>query len=692
MTRALDIETPLGPGAFILTAFSGSEHMARLSEFRVQLKSKRPDITGEQMLGQNVTVRLELPASMHTARYFNAYITRWSGVTEIVDSMKGQQQTKAYLYEATMHPWLWFLTRQANSRIFQNKKVPEIIRDVFTAHGGLASFEDKTTRTYPRWVYCCQYRETDFNFVSRLMEQEGIYYYVRHDNGKHTLVLADSSAHHTPYPHYDALRFDQEGPADAEVIGSWNAQYDIQPGKYVVDDYNPEKPRTPLVASAQKRREHPYAHYEFYDYPAEFDDAGDGRQIASTRLEELQSQYHTFTGGGHVRGFQPGCVFELQRHPVAAYNTKHLILGASYTGTASGDSSGSGSGFSFSSQIQAIASNQPYRPPRTTPKPLIQGPQTATVVGPSGEEIYTDDKEHMGCVKVQFRWDRYGKADQNSSCWIRVATPWAGNGYGAMVIPRIGQEVVVEFLEGDPDWPIITGSVYNGINKPPYSLPAEKTRWGIKSRSSKGGGASNFNELRFEDKMGAEEVFLRAEKDHNIHVKNDQTAYIEHDRHENVKNESHLTVGKDSFTKYGADVHTEMTGDELTKVGGGVHLKVAQDWQGKIGTRMAVDAGQEIHLKAGMTLVLESGTQISLKVGGNFIDINPGGVFIKGTMVMVNSGGSAGSGSGASPKPPKSDKKVSESSGGTDKPITQKAAALIAARAASTPFCEICNA
>jgi type VI secretion system secreted protein VgrG len=314
---------------------------------------------------------------------------------------------------------------------------------------------------------------------------------------------------------------------------------------------------------------------------------------------------------------------------------------------------------------------------------LIQGPQTATVVGPAGEEIYTDDKEHMGCVKVQFRWDRYGKADQNSSCWIRVATPWAGNGYGAMVIPRIGQEVVVEFLEGDPDWPIITGSVYNGVNKPPYKLPAEQTRWGLKSRSSKGGGASNFNELRFDDKKGDEEVYLHAEKDHNFYIKND--------RKEKILNESHLDVTKDVLGKFGADVHADIVGDDITKVGGGVHLKVGQDWQGKMGTRMAVDAGQEIHLKAGATVVIEAAAMLSLKVGGNFITINSGGVFIQGTMVMVNSGGAAGSGSGSSPKAPKTAKKAEDSAGGTDKPITAASSALVAARASATPFCEICN-
>lgn len=218
MTRALDIETPLGPQAFVLTGFSGTEHMSSLSEFRVQLKSKNPNIAGEAMLGQNVTLRLELAVNLHTVRYFNGYVTRWAGVTEILDSVDGAKQTKAYIYEATIHPWLWFLTRQTNSRIFQNRTLPEIIKDVFGGHGSLASFENKLTRAYPSRVYCCQYRETDFNFVSRLMEEAGICYYVTHVNGRHTVVLADSSAHHTPYPHYEQISFGQSDRADTEVM------------------------------------------------------------------------------------------------------------------------------------------------------------------------------------------------------------------------------------------------------------------------------------------------------------------------------------------------------------------------------------------------------------------------------------------------------------------------------------------
>lgn len=251
-----------------------------------------------------------------------------------------------------------------------------------------------------------------------------------------------------------------------------------------------------------------------------------------------------------------------------------------------------------------------------------------------------------------------------------------------MAIPRVGHEVIVEFLEGDPDRPIVTGSVYNGVNKPPFSMPDEKTRWGIRSHSSPGGGAANYNELRFDDKTGSEEVFVRAEKD--------QVAYVKHDRKEFIGNEQHLEVKSDSIVKYGADVHMEATGDDIVKLGGGYHLKTGADWQAKIGSKMAADAGTEIHLKAGTSVVIEAGTQVSLKVGGNFITINAGGIFIKGSMVMVNSGGAAGSGSGASPKAPKTVQKEDKSVGRDDVP-SPKVAALKLGRALATPFCEICN-
>jgi len=687
MARSLEI-TPVSGEAFELVEFSGHEHLSRLSAFSLRLKSKKPDISANKTLGQNVTIRVELERSK--SRYFNGYVTRWSGVTEIRDSIAGAKETKAYLYEAVVHPWLWFLTRQSNSRIFQDKTVLQIVEEVFKGHGGLASFKNKTSGSLPTWEFCCQYRETDFNFVSRLLEQEGIYYFVEHENGKHAVTLVNNSSIHAPYPGYAEVRFDQEDRADSEMLSTWNAQQEIQPGRYTVDDYHPLTPRTVLQKFADRPAAHPYGKYEFYDYPAEYDKPADGDFYAKVRIDELHTQYQTFSGSGDVRGFQVGCIFTLSRHPAEAFNAKHLIVGVTYAATGNAETSGGGTGFSFSSSISAIPFQQQYRPPRITPKPLVQGPQTAVVVGPAGEEIYTDKHAR---IKVQFRWDRYGKADQTSSCWIRVAQSWAGNGYGALALPRIGQEVVVEFLEGDPDWPLVTGSVYNAENKPPYTLPDEQTRWGLKSRSSKGGGASNFNELRFEDKKGSEEIYLHAEKDQTLYTKKKRTEYVGDESHRNVK--------KDVFDKLEADLHSDIKGDELTKVGGGVHLTVAQGWEGKIGTKMAVNAGQEIHLKAGMKLVLEAGAQLTLKVGGSYIDIGPAGVSIKGPMVTiigdalvnVNSGSAspAGSGSGASPNPPKNADKAPDSKGGTDKPITQKAAALMAARASATPFCEICQ-
>ena len=678
MARSLDVATPLGKDAFLLIEFTGQEHVSRLSEFTLRLKCKQPDISPDRMLGQNVTARVELHRGK--ARYFNGYVTSWNGPSEQRDSIDGVKETKAYVYEATVHPWFWFLTRQSNSRIFQDKTVPEIVQDVFNAYGGLASVQLMLNGSYPVLEFCCQYRETDFNFVCRLMEQVGIYWFVEHENGKHSISLVDSSSAHQPYAGYEEVRFDREDRERQEMLGTWFARHEIQPGRYTVNDYDPLKPRTNLLAFADKPSSHPFGSFEYFDWPAEYVKPRDGEFFARVRIDELHSQYQTFTGSGNVRGFQPGCVFTLARHPVEAYNAKHLIVGALYASTGNAETSGASAGFEFNCSIEAMPFKQQYRPPRITPKPVVQGPQTAVVVGPSGEEIYTD--EHAR-IKVQFRWDRYGKADQNSSCWIRVAQSWAGNGYGALALPRVGQEVIVEFLEGDPDHPIVTGSVYNGENRPAYQLPDNKTRWGLKSRSSKGGGASNFNELRFEDKKGSEEVYLHAEKDQTLYTKKKRTEFI--------GDESHLNVKKDFVEKLEADVHRDVKGDEMVKLGGGFHVKVGADWQGKVASKFAVDAGQEIHLKAGMTLVLEAGTRLSLKVGGNFIDINPGGIFIKGTMVMVNSGGSAGSGSGASPKAPKNAEEAHQSTGGTDKPITQKAAALKAARASSTPFCEICN-
>jgi type VI secretion system secreted protein VgrG len=340
----------------------------------------------------------------------------------------------------------------------------------------------------------------------------------------------------------------------------------------------------------------------------------------------------------------------------------------------------------FSCSLQAIPSATTFRPARLTPKPVVQGTQTAFVVGPSGEEIHTDK---YGRVKLQFHWDRYSKTDENSSCWVRVAQPLAGKEWGMFNLPRIGQEVLVDFLEGDPDNPVVIGTLYNGEAMPPWALPDNKSRSGIKTKSYKGTG---FNEISFQDKAGSEELYIHAQKD--------QTELIENDRVEQVGNEHHLTVGKDSLEDIGGDHHVNVGGDRNETIGGGLSLNISKDLQCKAGTKVAYDAGTEIHLKAGTTLVLEASATLSLKVGGNFISINSGGIFIKGTMVMINSGGAAGNGSGASPQAPKPPKEAAKSQGGNEtvaptrkKPTAYSPQAKMFKLAADsgTPFCEVCN-
>lgn len=689
MSRLLEINTPLGEDA-LLRHLSGREELGRLPEYHLSLVAKRGDVKASDLLGKNITIGIELPDGS-ALRYLNGYITQFADAGHTTESFFEESgKGKAYFYEATLQTSLWFLTRAANCRMFQNKTVPQIIEEVIGAYPFAHFDKRKLIATYPQWEYCCQYRETDFNFISRLMEQEGIYYYFEHIDGKHTMILCDAPSAHTPKAKYEKISFSEGGEvstAEEEHITDWNITHQIQPGRYALNDFNFTKPKVEMSAQANKAESHDLSNFEYFDYPGEYDSSADGKHYVNIRLEELHSQYEVSSGSGSVRGIQPGHTFKLVDHPRDSMNKEYLIIGASYSIT--NNSMGSGGGEAdFHCSFNAITTKTQFRPQRNTPKPIVQGPQTAIVVGPTGEEIHTD--EH-GRVKIQFHWDRYSKGDDTSSCWIRVSHPWAGKEWGMVTIPRVGHEVVVSFLEGDPDWPLITGSIYNGDTKPPYALPANKTQSGIKSRTYKGGN-SNFNEFRFEDKKGSEHIFTHAEKDKEVRVK--------HDNVEWVGNESHLTVKKDVFEKLEADHHFDLKGDDNNKVGGSVSLKVGQDWQTKVGTKFAADAGMEVHLKAGTNVVIESGANLTLKVGGNFININPGGVFIKGTMVMINSGGSAGSGGGASPQPPKPPREsIDSKGGGATKPQKPKkpekyspqAMALKLAAKSGTPFCAMCE-
>jgi type VI secretion system secreted protein VgrG len=527
----MEIVTPLGEDVLLFHGMSAREEMSRPFEYRLDLLSDKESIPFDDILGKNVTIKFALGDD--STRYFNGYITRMA---------QGGTYGRYHRYLATVRPWLWFLTRTADCRIFQDMKVPDIIKQVFADHGS-ADFKMELTGTYRKWTYCVQYRETDFNFVSRLMEQEGIGYYFRHSDGKNTLVLTDSTSKHTPAATCETLSyiapFEQVKP-DTEHVLAWDFGREIQPGMYVHDDYDLERPSVELKTNKTLPRGYSPSDYEIYDYPGIYVQRSDGEQYASVRIDELGTQYEHAHGATNARNLSVGSLLTLQDHPRADQNREYLIVGGSYDLSFENyESLPDAGGTSYKCAFTAMPSAQQFRPKRMTPKPFVQGPQTAVVVGPAGEEIYTDK---YGRVKVQFHWDRRGRKDENSSCWTRVSHPWAGKNWGAIATPRIGQEVIVDFLEGDPDQPIITGRVYNAEQMPPYDLPGNKTQSGVKSRSSKGGTPANFNEIRMEDMKGSEQLFIHAEKNQDIEVENDETHWVGHDRTKTIDHDetSHI--------------------------------------------------------------------------------------------------------------------------------------------------------
>ena len=588
-SRPIAVGTPLGDDALIITGMSGSERLGRPFQYELELVSEQPEkVKFEKIVGHNVTVRLALHDQ--STRHFNGYVSRfvhtqWDG-------------TVAH-YRATVVPWLWFLTRTADCRIFQKMKVPDIIKKVFDDHP-TAVFEKSLSGTYREWDYCVQYRETDFNFVSRLMEQEGIYYYFTHDNGKHTLVLADSPAAHNPIAGTSKLPYfaPSQQRRDQEFISQWMVNQEVQPGHYVLNEFDYLKPSTPLQAKTKSNATTVKHTVRSMTIPANTPSHATARITPKLRIHELHSQFQVIQGASDARSIASGSTFKLSGHPMKDQEKEYLLTNVAYQLTSDVLESSTGQDI-FSCTFEVIESSEQYRAERITPKPIIQGPQTAMVVGPSGEEIHTD--KH-GRIKVQFHWDRYGKHDENSSCWIRVAQLWAGKKWGGQTIPRIGHEVMVEFLEGDPDQPIVTGRVYNAEAMPPYKLPAHKTVSTLKSNSSKGG--AGFNELRFEDKKGEEQVFFHGEKDLDHRVKNDTREWIGNDRH--------LIVVNNQTELVKVDKHGQVKGNHLEKVDGKVSLEVGAERHTKVGTLDALEAGKEVHIKAGMKVIIDAGMQLTL--------------------------------------------------------------------------------
>jgi type VI secretion system secreted protein VgrG len=604
LTRLAQVSSPLGPDVLILKNMSGGDELGRLFEYELQLTSKDDSIDLNQLLGKPVSLSLQLSAG--GSRYFHGVVSRCS---QNVDT--GQFAS----YQVTLRPWLWLLTRTSDCRIFQHLTIPQIIKQVFRDLG-FSDFEDALTRPYREWEYCVQYRESSFDFVSRLMEQEGIYYFFRHEKDRHVLIMADAYGAHHPAPGYESVPFyPPDGQhRERDHISDWRLAQAVQPGSVELNDYDFQRPGARIDVRSAMPRPHTAGDYPLYDYPGTYVQSEDGEHYARTRIEAIQSQHERVELSGNARGLGSGHLFSMSGFSRQDQNREYLIVSTRYlisqesleTGTAS-------AGLQFESALSCIAAQQSFRPLPITPRPIVKGPQTAMVVGPTGEEIWTDP---FGRVKVHFYWDRHDQSNENSSCWIRVSQAWAGKNWGSMQIPRIGQEVIVSFLEGDPDRPIISGRVYNAEQTVPYDLPANATQSGMKSRSSKGGTPANFNEIRMEDKKGAEQLYIHAERNQDIVVEVDESHAVGHDRNKSIGRNETVTIGLDRLR---AVQH-----DDVLLVGSSKTDSISRSYLIEVGENLRLVCGKSVlELNASGQINL-TGVQFNFNTEGS-AEINTGG-------------------------------------------------------------------
>lgn len=608
--RVMAIETPLGQDELLLAEFHGTESVSRLYRFELTLFSENHNIVFEDIIGKNVTIRVLLADG--SPRYINGIIAAFAQQRGGGESASGIDLA---IYTATLVPWFWLLTRCACSRIFQNLAVPDIFEKVLSGRG-FQDYKLQLHGSYDIREYCVQYRETDFNFLSRLLEEEGIYYFFEHEHGKHALVLADMPEDHKPCPKQEQARYQLTAGTwlDEDVITALEKRQEITVSKYALADYNFKMPGTDLKVEASSQQALAPKELELYDYPGIYEKRAGGERRSHLRMQEEEARITAINGVSNCRAFASGYRFDLKDHYRTDLADKSFVLTQVDHHASEEESYLAGStdsAFKYSNNFKCIPFEVPFRPLRLTPKPLVQGSQTAIVTGPSGEEIYTD--EH-GRVKVQFHWDREGKKDDKTSCWIRVSQAWAGAGWGAMTIPRIGHEVIVDFLEGDPDRPIIIGRVYHGINKPPYGLPGDKTKSTLKSDSSKGGGGSN--ELRFEDKKGAEEIYLHGQKDWTIGIENDKNQTVGNNETLSVGTNRDKSVGSDQSETIGANKKIQVGSNHDETIGVNKTMKVGANHTENIGANMSQSVGSAKTETIAAAKALTIGAAYQVSVGG----------------------------------------------------------------------------
>ena len=617
-SQYLSISTPLGKDKLILRSLRGEERLSGLFHFVLEMQSEEKSLDFSAIVGKSATVTIGLADG--TSRYLNGVVGRF---------VQGGGNARFYTYFAELHPWLWLLTMSADCRVYQNKSVPDIVTGLF-AELGLTDYRNSLTGTYAPLEYCVQYNESAFAFISRLLEDQGIFYFWKHEDGKHTLVLGDDASAFADCPGAATVDYGRFGTWQQQnVVTSCTIEETMIPGKAAVDDFGFETPSTDLAGSADSQVARNGSKRRIFEYPGGFTkkDAAEGR--AKLRMEEHEAPRQLLRGESFCRAFVPGTKTKLQKHYRDDANASYVLSRVSHAASPE----------DYSNAFEAFPAPVPFRPPRTTRKPVIPGTQTAMVVGKAGEEIWTD---RYGRVKVQFHWDQKGKSDEMSSCWIRVAHGWAGKGWGQMFLPRIGQEVVVSFLEGDPDRPLVTGAVYNAEQTVPYALPDEQTKSTVKSNSSKGGGG--WNELRFEDKKDSEEIFVQAQKDFNRVVKNNDTLKVGFDKkdkgdqtidiynHRTVTldqgnetlevkkgnreikvgtgNETHTVAGTRALTVTKAETHTNQDGFDQ---------KVAKNYTLKVDGNLSIEVTGKVTIQSTQDMVLQSNAKLTAKATGDLV-------------------------------------------------------------------------
>ncbi|MRG96740.1 type VI secretion system Vgr family protein [Polyangium spumosum] len=673
----LELSFACGETSLSVRHFSVQEAVSSLFTVSVMARSESPGIDLEAIIGKPASLRV-VSGWLH-ARLGGARL--WSGIVNAIEQVHavqpGGQGKELSTYSLTLVPELWLLTQNRNYKIFQHLAIPDIVDRVLDAWGIERAWNVDRGR-YPKLEYKVQYGESDFHFVSRLLEEAGISYTFPDDDAKGSKLTLGDSLEANPLRPGPALPYvdNPNRESEQEYVSKVRLAQAVRPGAHVLRDYDFRNPSYALFGDAQKA-EGNEARLEQYHYepgatlieggkgggtPAA-DDKGTARYTEAHGKDRAARMLGGARGDRRVVSFEtntidlwPGQVLRIDKHPHALLGdeTRLLVTRFSVEGTP---------GEEWHMSAQAVFTDAPYRPQQKNPKPRVEGVQSARVVGASGQEIHTDE---FGRVRVQFPWDRDGQGDDDSSCWIRVSQGWAGTGYGMIVIPRVGQEVLVGFLEGDPDQPIVVGRVYNAKQAVPYKLPENKTRSAWKTNSSEGG--AGFNEIMFEDLKDKELVWEHAAKNRRRLVKNDETITIGHDRQKLVQNDEQektlgnlkvhvgkdqdIVIKQDKRERVEGDDHLRVWGKQSVAVEGNRSFVVEGDRHELVGQNHALAAVAEIHVAAGSALVIEAARDLTLKGPGGFIRIDSSGVTIRGTKVWINSGGSPGEGKGASPEAP----------------------------------------